>query len=95
MKAYNLVSILILCVGFSCIVHAPEEIEQTDEQETKNVGPYPNKIIYGETTEDHDNSWFCGTELIEAIGPDGKIILMEIPLQCDPISDIYLGCPQN
>ena len=38
-------------------------------------------------------SWVCGSEWIVVRGPNGELIVSEIPLKCDPFADTYTGDP--
>jgi len=94
MKNYHLISFLLLLVGISCAM----KIEKVD-QAAQNVdgveeyGPYPSINSNESYPEENENYWDCGSEWIVIEGPDGELISKEIPLQCDPHADFYVGCP--
>jgi len=95
MKNYHLISFLFLLTIMSCAA----KIEDTSEDIIKSsiggegYGPYPLIDSKESKHEENENYWDCGSEWIVVEGPDGKLINKEIPLQCDPHADFYVGCP--
>lgn len=47
----------------------------------------------GQEEGSKEKKWKCGFEQIAVPGPDGKMIIEEVPMECDPLADVYIGCP--
>lgn len=101
MKKHLLASLCSILVAFSCVNNI-EEILMDDEHVIASgggvYGPYPmtsSKVPEQVDVEPDQYYWKCGSEWISVKGPDGKMIQKEIPLQCDPSADFYLGCPEK
>ena len=95
----HLVGLITLFIGFSCSAKLnSNSIESFDEKSHEISGPYP--IISSSNTglqEDliSEEQWQCGYEVIVVTGPAGEVIYVEVPLPCDPLADVYKGCPED
>lgn len=82
----------IIFTLLSCMV----EVEQASEVINED---YSVENESDSTLEDNGESsssknqkmWECGSEIIKVETPNG-IKLIEIPISCDPLSDVYRGC---
>lgn len=52
-----------------------------------------NSSSSSSTDDSTEQNWTCGTEWILLKDPDGNDFYVEIPRSCDPLADIYTGCP--
>lgn len=100
MKLRHLFSLGLLFAGFSCSVemHPVESDVAMDDQAQKSPGPtsYPEDPAPQEPVDvPPDDPWRCGSEWIVVDGPNGEKIYSEIPMLCDPMADVYLGCPPD
>ena len=88
--------LIAIATIFSCVATAQEENVLVVEEEKGSGG---SLSFYSVTTsssaeqEPGKNKWQCGVEYIEEKGPQGESIVLEIPMQCDPLADIYKGDP--
>lgn len=98
MKLRHLFSLGLFFTGISCSMQIRStEIESTSEDQTTS-GPiaYPGVSDVEDSEEIPSNDpWRCGSEWIVVDGPGGEKIYSELPLLCDPLADVYLGCPPD
>lgn len=97
MKSHHILSIVVLFAGFSCSVSMPSTLDLGSDPVEAEISPsYPTPPNDSQVEEVwHDDPWLCGSEVIKTIGPNNELIIMEVPLPCDPHADVYMGCPPN
>ena len=101
MKRHHILSFVVLCAGFSCSASMPSTLDVGNnpvEIEDPPSYPAPSDESADESDLDevwHEDPWLCGSELIKVVGPSGELIVMEVPLPCDPHADVYMGCPPD
>lgn len=94
MTGRHAISFLALFAGFACsarLESTPEVISQSPPELS-----LPNPVVDDESSvedKSDEDSWRCGFEIIVVEGPQGELIESIVPLPCDPLADIYLGCP--
>jgi len=82
---------------FSCGALPSSQVEETTAEGGHiQSGAYPSttssKKDSSEDPAPDVDGWMCGFEQIVIEDPDGKLVVTEIPLTCDPIADVYMGC---
>jgi hypothetical protein len=97
MKRHHILSFVVLCAEFSCFASTPSTVDVENRPAEIEVPPsYPAPSDESELDEAwHEDPWLCGSELIKTVGPGGELIVVEVPLPCDPHADVYMGCPPN
>jgi len=91
-----LVAFCFIIIGISCSIRSAVDDQETSTSTNTTgggYGLYPNVISYNKNEEENEDPWVCGYEVIESIGPQGEIFLIEVQLPCDPMADVYKGCP--
>jgi len=100
MRFHHVLITFLAFSGGACAVASGDEttfVNDVGEVDEEKSGSYPD-VASAEKTEKKDqigDEWLCGSEIITADGPDGKLIYFEVPLPCDPIADLYTGCPSS
>lgn len=97
MKIQCLIGVVgILVLKTACI----QAVERPEQEENDNslggAKSYPVLAVSNASShnqEPNSNSWNCGTEWIMLKDPDGNYFYIEIYKNCDPLQDIYKGCP--
>lgn len=97
MQIHYLFGVLgILLINTSCF----QEVERPEQEIINNsIGgsnSYPVFTVSNSTSssiEPNPQSWDCGTEWIIIKNPDGSYAYLEIVRICDPLQDVYKGCP--
>jgi len=94
MKDSHLLKIGILAVVASCSTDV-DDIESIPQSTSggQQPGPYPSSVPTSQPSIQDQGSWICGSEWIVVKGSKGELIISEIPLNCDPFSDINIGDP--
>jgi hypothetical protein len=94
MKDSHLLKIGILAVVASCATQI-DDVESTDQSTSsgQQPGPYPSSTPTSQPKIQDQGSWVCGSEWIVVRGPNGELIVSEVPLKCDPFADTYTGDP--
>jgi len=90
----------LLIVGcFISLLGCVNPIIGTDSDDQNGFGgsmttyyPFTSSTGHDEN-EIHDDFWDCGTDYIIVKDPDGNVIVSVVKIPCDPLQDIYLGCP--
>jgi len=97
MKNHRLITFFAVIIGFSCSVETTIIEDEISSSTTgmDGYGPYPNVINYDTPEDEKQEPWICGYEIIKSIGPQGEVFLVEIQIPCDPLADVYKGCPQK
>ena len=98
MRIYHAIGFILLIASFSCSIQAVESATQEDftgETTAEHMSkPYPESTASQEdTSKINTDTWQCGFEVISVKGPDGEMIQSLVPLSCDPLADLYKGCP--
>lgn len=92
----HLMSIFLFISGVSCVVNTVDEGDVIDDvvaDDEENYSYPPIGVGSEESNDQISDQWMCGYEIIVVEGPDNKLIYSEVPIPCDPIADVYLGCP--
>jgi len=94
MNRASFLKLALLVVVVSCAMHANDvEHSQQSSLNEQQPGPYPSSIPTSQPSIQDQGSWVCGSEWIVVKGPKGELIINEIPLNCDPFSDMNTGDP--
>lgn len=100
MRFHHVLITFLAFSGGACAVASGDEttfVDDVGEVDEEKNGSYPSSFG-GDPVEKKDqigDEWVCGSEIITVEGPDGKLIHSEVPLPCDPIADMYTGCPSS
>jgi len=87
-------SLALMIAGFSCSTHVVAKAEEENKKDiTPPQEPYPGPIVEDSYDDVDKDPWRCGYEWIVVEGPSGELIHSQVPLPCDPLADIYQGCP--
>jgi hypothetical protein len=88
----------ILLISTACYqpVERPEqEVVDDSVGGSKNSYPIPefSTSSYSLPDDTSNNDWNCGTEWVLLKDLNNSYFYVEIPRMCDPLADIYKGCP--
>lgn len=92
MKDHRLTIIGIIVVFTACITKSVETEHVELSSSSGQLGPYPVSSSHAPPIS-NPPGWKCGYEIITVEGPNGEVIGQEIPLECNPFADIYMGDP--
>lgn len=93
MKTNIILVVVLLMVSMSCMTQVLTDDLQSASTGNQNLGPYPKITRQENSDEMVKNDWNCGFEVIVIKLPNDELIISEIPLECDPLADKYLGDP--
>ncbi len=98
MKIQYLIWVLVILVINTACYMAVERPEQDNNNSYGGMSGYSPVITVTSsavtsTTGEFNDGWNCGTEWIVIKNPDGSYAYIEINKICDPLQDIYKGCP--
>lgn len=56
---------------------------------------YPHSVVSTSSSpnQPQEDFWDCGVDYVVTRGPQGETIIVEVRIPCDPLADIYIGCP--
>ena len=90
----------IFVFALSCAVQVEEKSVSSGEDKHKKeeLDPYPDVEEKSDLSKDNSNphslsTWDCGKEIIVVEGPNGEKIFAEVDIPCNPLEDVYMGCP--
>jgi hypothetical protein len=95
MKLRHVLSLAVIISGFSCSanIETPHDLAEQENKLAPQT-PYPNPVVKEEPQQQPaSDPWQCGYEWIVVEGPQGELIMSQVPLPCDPHADFYQGCP--
>ena len=81
----------------SCFQEVESFNESSESLNDNSINfPYPPQPPSNSDIPDKNNNfWECGTDYIITDNPDGTKSVIKVYLNCDPLADIYMGCPMR
>jgi len=100
MNIHHLLSGGLLIALVSCAVEMGEiagadDTEKVINKSDSSGGPYPppSDGFSEGPSEYKPDPWRCGSDWYELKDSQGNSYIIELPIPCDPLADIYRGCP--
>lgn len=86
---------ILLINAIGCFQEAVRPEQEIVDNSIGGANSYPPPIVSNSASSGSasQDAWSCGTEWILLKKPDGTFFYVEIYKDCDPLADIYKGCP--
>jgi hypothetical protein len=87
--------VFVILILTSCTQEIGNFHESSESVNNDSINlPYPsppssNSLV----TDKNNNFWECGTDYIVTDNPDGTKSIFKVWMPCNPMADIYTGCP--
>jgi len=96
MKIQRLSTIGFLITSLSCTQTEVKPVIDYDVGlggQSSTYYPYVSASSSSTAEQPQQDFWDCGVDYITTQGPDGQTIIVEVRIPCDPLADLYKGCP--
>lgn len=95
MKVQRL-SMVAVVMTLSCVgIETNPIVEHDSGSGGQSTSYYPHSVVSTSSSpnQPQEDFWDCGVDYVVTRGPQGETIIVEVRIPCDPLADIYIGCP--